>query len=74
MSSDLEEVFTCIHNAQIPPLWEKVMGQIIYHSCMNSVTSTDKIILSLLAGYVGGLKSIMIIKWSHTLFKTHFAK
>jgi len=25
MSSDLEEVFSCIHNAQIPPLWEKVM-------------------------------------------------
>ena len=24
MSSDLEEVFTCIHNAQVPPLWSKV--------------------------------------------------
>lgn len=24
MSSDLEEVFTCIHNAQVPPLWGKV--------------------------------------------------
>ena len=23
MSSDLEEVFTCIHNAQVPPLWSK---------------------------------------------------
>lgn len=24
MSSDLEEVFSCIHNAQVPPLWSKV--------------------------------------------------
>ena len=24
MSSDLEEVFTCIHNAQVPPQWSKV--------------------------------------------------
>ena len=24
MSSDLEEVFNCIKNAQVPPLWEKV--------------------------------------------------
>ena len=23
MSSDLEEVFTCIHNAQVPTLWAK---------------------------------------------------
>ena len=23
MSSDLEEVFTCIYNAQVPPLWSK---------------------------------------------------
>ncbi len=24
MSSDLEEVFTCIHNAEVPPQWSKV--------------------------------------------------
>ena len=24
MSSELEEVFSCIHNAQVPPLWGKV--------------------------------------------------
>ena len=24
MSADLEEVFNCINNAQVPPLWEKV--------------------------------------------------
>lgn len=24
MSADLEEIFNCIHNAQVPPLWGKV--------------------------------------------------
>ena len=28
MSSDLEEVFNCINNAQVPPLWEKVSSPI----------------------------------------------
>ena len=25
MSADLEEVFTCIYNAQVPTLWSKVL-------------------------------------------------
>ena len=25
MSADLEEVFTCIYNAQVPALWSKVL-------------------------------------------------
>lgn len=24
MSTELEEIFTCIHDARVPPLWEKV--------------------------------------------------
>lgn len=27
MSSDLEEIFTCIHDARVPPMWEKVRTQ-----------------------------------------------
>jgi dynein heavy chain len=28
MSADLEEVFTCIYNAQVPPLWSKVYSSL----------------------------------------------
>lgn len=29
MSSDLEEVFTCIHNALVPPQWSKVTSSTV---------------------------------------------
>ena len=43
MSADLEEVFNCINNAQVPPLWEKVSSSIQYidaqlHTIWSSIT------------------------------------
>ena len=38
MSADLEEVFTCIYNAQVPALWSKVLHR---RPCGVQLTCTE---------------------------------
>lgn len=36
MSSSLEEMFQCIHDARVPPLWEKVRLLLLEYSIISS--------------------------------------